>query len=79
MISRDGDLILFECDGPKCNEFFEAETYNFLDAVKRLKEASWSVVSVGQAWHHYCPSCEEDRRREKAARMTELAKKFGDL
>jgi hypothetical protein len=79
MISRDGDLIVFECDGVRCWQAFEAETYSFYDALARLKEASWSVVPVGSQWHHYCPSCEEDRRAEKAAKMAELAKKFGDL
>jgi hypothetical protein len=76
MISRSGDLITFECDGEKCHEVFESASFIFGESMSRLRESDWTSEKPGSSWRHFCPSCAEECRKEKQAKMAELAKKF---
>jgi hypothetical protein len=76
MISREGDLIQFECDGPRCNEFFETETWNFKLALARLTQAGWRAIRPGTEYLHLCPSCHEDYQAERKKKLAETARKL---
>jgi len=74
VISKEGDLIIFECD--RCSDFFETSTYDFHEALSRFREASWHSVQIGNSWNHHCPSCHEEYLLERKNQLSNLARKL---
>ena len=75
-LDRAGSLIYFECDGKRCPEVFETETYDFQDAKDRLGEAGWMTRHIGGTWQHFCPDCKEEFLSERKRQLEAQAKKF---
>ena len=59
MLDRIKGEIVFECDGPKCNEYLETETRDFTEAKEQLNEAGWRTSLDARIWVHTCPTCLE--------------------
>lgn len=77
MISNHpGDHIIFECDGLRCNESLDTATYNFTNALDRMREAGWITTNRGGSWEHFCAACQEERQAERRKQLADLAKKF---
>lgn len=75
-ISRDGDLITFECDGERCNEFLDPVSYSFSYAMTIFHDENWKARKLEGEWKHFCPSCFEDFSLEKRQEMFRLAEKL---
>lgn len=63
-ILRDGNHIVFECDGilndakkTPCTETLETGESDFEDANLKRKAEGWRTTKRGSEWINLCPSC----------------------
>lgn len=57
-IDRQHNTLIFSCD--RCEETFEPDTNDFVDAWAEARGKGWKARKVGNAWVHACPDCEVD-------------------
>jgi hypothetical protein len=66
MLDRQHGKIVFECD--VCGQTLEPDTRDFGEALRTLKNESWSARKIGMDWVHACPDCGEAGERAPLAR-----------
>lgn len=55
MIDRQHGKLIFECDS--CDQVFEPETADFVEAWNSAKESGWRSQKIADVWLHGCPTC----------------------
>lgn len=55
MIHRNGEEIVFECDG--CDETVVTRTSNWPDAQWAFNAEGWKAEKIGDEWTHLCRAC----------------------
>lgn len=58
-VSREQGIVVFQCDGKRCAEIYEADTKDFNEALNEFRETGWVTRKIGNDWLHVCPDCQE--------------------
>ena len=66
MLDRQHGNIVFECD--VCGETLDSDTRDFNEALRILKNESWSARKIGVDWCHSCSDCGVAGERAPLAR-----------
>ena len=55
MLDRQHNKIIWECD--VCGDTLDADTSDFSEAIRTLKNEGWIARKIGADWIHSCAEC----------------------
>lgn len=56
MIEKGGGTYVVECDF--CSNYFDTEEHDWVEAIRRLKDAGWKITKKNDEWLHQCDACQ---------------------
>lgn len=77
MIQKHNNISLYGVYCDACSESDSFGTDDFYELIRLMKYEDWGIIKAGTDWLHYCPACNEQRKRNYAKAEFKIEKTKG--